>query len=451
MLVSCSICSDLFVSASEVFTTTCGHLFHYVCLVEWLERSKTCPQCRYKTTEKTIHRVYFNVQTNDEPDDPNALRNHIENLKFKIHLKDTDIKNAREENNTLKSRNVKLSVRQRFLYCCLSCTPFGAMARSVTLSLSFVYNGCILHRDEYKSVESKCSSLEMSVSALKEQMRFMKQQCNEAEEARIETRRLRAHLETLTNVETIVKGTVSEVEEVLNNGSDCPKTLATYVSVLKRELQAVSDKRKWLREELKAAQSERSRLRNELAGHAAAVKRLEEDLDHSEAEKRSLRKKVTELEQAVLSPTASSQSALRRLVAESPAPPRLTDPRDDQNANTAKTSDDSPYLNIKSSSVGLTPLRPAQSSNLREPARPGGYSIFKKARLTTASSNLATEAHPDLAFDGMGGRSKLDEFPVPRLAVKTKNKPRPAGLANAAKLKKASGQMLKIRSYFDAS
>nr|CAD7464204.1 unnamed protein product [Timema tahoe] len=421
MLVSCSICSDLFVSASEVFTTTCGHLFHYVCLVEWLERSKTCPQCRYKTTEKTIHRVYFNVQTNDEPDDPNALRNHIENLKFKIHLKDTDIKNAREENNTLNGRNVKL-------------------------------------RDEYKNIESKCSSLEMSVSALKEQMRFMRQQCSEAEEARIEARRLRAHLETLTNVETIVKGTVSEVEDVLNNGSDSPRTLATYVSVLKRELQAVSDKRKRLREELKVAQSERSHLRNELAGHAAAVKRLEEDLDHSEAEKRSLRKKVTELEQAVLSPTASSQSALRRLVAESPAPPRLTDPRDDQNVNTpcvlpkTKTLDDSPYLNIKSSSVGLTPLRPTQNSNLlRAPARPGGYSIFKKARLTTASSNLATEAHPDLAFDGMGGRSKLDEFPVPRLAMKTKNKPRPAGLANTAKLKKESGQMLKIRSYFDAS
>nr|CAD7427843.1 unnamed protein product [Timema monikensis] len=420
MLVSCSICSDLFVSASEVFTTTCGHLFHYVCLVEWLERSKTCPQCRYKTTEKTIHRVYFNVQTNDEPDDPNALRNHIENLKFKIHLKDTDIKNAREENNTLKGRNVKL-------------------------------------RDEYKSIESKCSSLEMSLSALKEQMRFMKQQCSEAEEARTETRRLRAHLETLTNVETIVKGTVSEVEEVLNNGSDCPKTLATYVSVLKRELQAVSDKRRRLREELRVAQSERIHLRNELAGHATALKRLEEDLDHSEAEKRSLRKKVTELEQAILSPTASGQSALRRLVAESPAPPRLTDPRDDQNADTprvlpkAKTLDDSPYLNIKSSSVGLTPLRPTQNSNLRAPARPGGYSIFKKARLTTASSNVATEARPDLAFDGMGGRSKLDEFPVPRLAMKTKNKPRPAGLVNAAKLKKASGQMLKIRSYFDAS
>jgi hypothetical protein len=33
------------------------------------------------------------------------MRNKIDNLKFKIHLKDTDIKNAAEENQTLNNQN----------------------------------------------------------------------------------------------------------------------------------------------------------------------------------------------------------------------------------------------------------------------------------------------------------------------------------------------------------
>nr|CAD7446715.1 unnamed protein product [Timema bartmani] len=179
--------------------------------------SKTCPQCRYKTKQRHIHRVYFNVQTNDEPDDPNALPNHINNLKFMINLKDTEIKNAQEENITLKSRNDEL-------------------------------------RDEYKNIENKCSALEMSMSALKEQMVLIKQHCSEAEKARTKAeeaqikaeegrieaentlnwaQQMHTHLERLTNFELIIKGTASEVEKVVNDSSGCLDTLAIWVVVLK--------------------------------------------------------------------------------------------------------------------------------------------------------------------------------------------------------------------------
>nr|CAD7595427.1 unnamed protein product [Timema genevievae] len=175
--------------------------------------SKTCPQCRYKTKQRHIHRVYFNVQTNDEADDPNAQLNHINNLKFMINLKDTEIKNAQEENITLKSRNVEL-------------------------------------RDEYKNIENKCSALEMSMSALKEQMGLIKQHCSEAEKARTKaeeglikaeegrikaentlnwTQQMHTHLEKLTNFETIIKGTASEVEKVVNDSSGCLDTLAIWI------------------------------------------------------------------------------------------------------------------------------------------------------------------------------------------------------------------------------
>ncbi|KAJ8897696.1 hypothetical protein PR048_003046, partial [Dryococelus australis] len=107
MIFNCVICSDIFDSASETYITPCGHLFHYVCLIEWLERSKSCPQCRNRTTESNIHRVFFNIQ-NDGKEDAGSLRNQIENLKFSVQMKELEVKNATDEVNTLKKRNVKL-------------------------------------------------------------------------------------------------------------------------------------------------------------------------------------------------------------------------------------------------------------------------------------------------------------------------------------------------------
>jgi hypothetical protein len=81
-------------------------------------RSKSCPQCRNKTTEKTIHRIYFNVASSEPEEDASLLRNKIDNLTFQIHLKDTDIKNAAEECKTLNNQNkgLRLVIHERYTY-----------------------------------------------------------------------------------------------------------------------------------------------------------------------------------------------------------------------------------------------------------------------------------------------------------------------------------------------
>ncbi|KAK8711799.1 hypothetical protein V6N13_147062 [Hibiscus sabdariffa] len=43
----CPVCLTRFKPESEVNHLTCGHLFHKVCLEEWLNYQKvTCPSCR---------------------------------------------------------------------------------------------------------------------------------------------------------------------------------------------------------------------------------------------------------------------------------------------------------------------------------------------------------------------------------------------------------------------
>lgn len=58
-------------------------------------RSKSCPQCRCKCSDKNIHRLYFNIANVDTDDlDPGTLQNRIDTLKLQIREKETAIKSS---------------------------------------------------------------------------------------------------------------------------------------------------------------------------------------------------------------------------------------------------------------------------------------------------------------------------------------------------------------------
>lgn len=116
MNTNCIICSDLFTPIAEIFTTPCGHLFHYHCLIQWLERSHTCPQCRKKSTEKNIHRIYFNLANTDSiMDDVGTLQAKVDNLQFQLMLKDKDISNYKEKYSKVNAQNTGLREEVRNL------------------------------------------------------------------------------------------------------------------------------------------------------------------------------------------------------------------------------------------------------------------------------------------------------------------------------------------------
>ncbi|THG12225.1 hypothetical protein TEA_011843 [Camellia sinensis var. sinensis] len=45
---SCSICKDEFEKNDQVNPLPCDHVFHHNCILPWLNRSNSCPLCRYK-------------------------------------------------------------------------------------------------------------------------------------------------------------------------------------------------------------------------------------------------------------------------------------------------------------------------------------------------------------------------------------------------------------------
>ncbi|KAG8345063.1 RING H2 zinc finger domain [Trypanosoma vivax] len=46
----CPVCLEAFTNDSKVHRTSCGHVFHYDCIVPWFKRNKCCPTCRREVT-----------------------------------------------------------------------------------------------------------------------------------------------------------------------------------------------------------------------------------------------------------------------------------------------------------------------------------------------------------------------------------------------------------------
>ncbi|KAJ2156523.1 hypothetical protein GGF46_005136 [Coemansia sp. RSA 552] len=61
---SCNICFD---TAMEPVLTICGHLFCWSCLVQWLERSATCPVCKAGCDKDKVIPVYGRGKEEKDP------------------------------------------------------------------------------------------------------------------------------------------------------------------------------------------------------------------------------------------------------------------------------------------------------------------------------------------------------------------------------------------------
>lgn len=85
----CPICLGEFIP-EQISALRCGHTFHYECILQWLQTSKTCPECRSSANERNlIRQLFFNSGDISQLCDSN-VPNDEECLKQKL----TDIKQA---------------------------------------------------------------------------------------------------------------------------------------------------------------------------------------------------------------------------------------------------------------------------------------------------------------------------------------------------------------------
>lgn len=50
--------------SNTIYSSFCGHVFHKSCILKWLHKSKSCPDCRTEIRDKSdFHKIFFNVNT----------------------------------------------------------------------------------------------------------------------------------------------------------------------------------------------------------------------------------------------------------------------------------------------------------------------------------------------------------------------------------------------------
>ncbi|KAJ8916316.1 hypothetical protein NQ315_005011 [Exocentrus adspersus] len=391
MDISCIICRDLFIPTSKVYISQCGHMFHFQCLVVWIERSKTCPQCRRKCTEETIHRVYFNL-TNTEgvAEDAGTLQNKLENVQFEMQLKDNDIKLY-----THKYKKAKHQV-----------------------------DGL---REEVTKLESKIREYESSIHALKDQISYFKSKARESEKLSEEVVKLKNSIKDMENVQLAVNGTREQVNDILKNERNI-ESLALLVATLKKTLLDAERKKRDMEYNLKKAQNDATRYRREVTALECQNNDLRKEIEYSkenlEKEKQYLKTKIIELQKQISTATLDvADSSLKRIVAESPInfnrKPRLSlakglpDTSPSMTEKVQKILDsDSPYLPVKSSNVAID-YTSILNTKTRIGSSKNGFSIFKPATVTLENIKQ-TKSNSDVVYNGLGSSSKEDVFPSPK-------------------------------------
>ena len=111
MNVACSICLESFILTSDIYTTPCGHVFHYECIRKWLERGNpNCSLCRQNCDINEITRLHFSE--NEAALEENYVYTQLEseNLKLQKEVNESKAREliANKKSTQLESENLRL-------------------------------------------------------------------------------------------------------------------------------------------------------------------------------------------------------------------------------------------------------------------------------------------------------------------------------------------------------
>ena len=103
MNIACSICLESFTLTCNIYTTPCGHVFHYECILKWLESGNShCSQCRKSCVTNQIFKIFFSE--NDSALQENTISGFSAQLITQLK---TDNRKLQQEVNRLKARELE--------------------------------------------------------------------------------------------------------------------------------------------------------------------------------------------------------------------------------------------------------------------------------------------------------------------------------------------------------
>ncbi|XP_060533668.1 E3 ubiquitin-protein ligase TRAIP-like isoform X2 [Cylas formicarius] len=391
MHINCVICSDLFTPNSETSVTPCGHIFHYHCLAHWMERSKTCPQCRNKVTPRVIHRIYFNVASCEGiNEDPIILQNKLDSLEYQMRLKEKELQNLSEKYGKVKKQNEGL-------------------------------------RQEVSNLTQTEKAHNSAVLGLKEQVHFFKKRAKDCEKLDAEIHHLKSRIKSMENVELALTGTRKEVEDIIRNETNI-ESLALLASTLKKSLIDSDRKKRELQKQLNQIQSSHITCEQQISKYKIESQDIRRELEILKEnyikEVQFLKDKYSQLnvKASCKNHSDSLNNSIQRIITESPVNYSRTPVigkthHMNVSVDISKSSETpyeniskvSPYLLVKPSGLGL--LNSIETKGLVNTNEASKFSIFKQ---TTSISDFRKGGSSNVLYNGLGGSSKEDIFPSPK-------------------------------------
>uniref|UniRef100_A0A1I8NI79 RING-type domain-containing protein n=1 Tax=Musca domestica TaxID=7370 RepID=A0A1I8NI79_MUSDO len=116
----CPICTDEFQMQDDVYSTNCGHLYHFSCMQQWRSRSTICPQCRHQNP--STHKIFLLGNTTSTP---SPRKENLEVLKMKLEssidkinelqsqLDLTEVNFLHMQEQFTKEREIKQSIERK--------------------------------------------------------------------------------------------------------------------------------------------------------------------------------------------------------------------------------------------------------------------------------------------------------------------------------------------------
>ena len=118
MNIACSICLESYTLTCNIYTTPCGHVFHYECILKWLESgNRHCSQCRKSCMTNQIFKLFFsenNMALQENTATAQIIDQlKIDNLKLEQEVNKLKIRELKEiqKCGELKKENINLSTK----------------------------------------------------------------------------------------------------------------------------------------------------------------------------------------------------------------------------------------------------------------------------------------------------------------------------------------------------
>lgn len=345
-------------NVDNINATGCGHVFHEMCLLHWTEMSKTCPACRKPLRPRQVFKLYFNLSETKELD-VGDLQNKLDEAKAQLRAANVEKVKLQDASDTLKA--------------------------------------FLIHREEeVQKFKDKYMNVLGEKAQLQAKIQSMKKEVSEKRQLYDENVALRSQVTGYESIKKLIDSNAKEADEILKSYPDAPgavKQLSTYCSLVKRQLQTVTDNRSQLSKEALELRKRVAYLEVLARERAARVHALEADVSH-------LKDMVHRAElKAEKSLASSGRNAEDGLIAESPAPERMKRPHLTNPEETPSPGVGSPALRIVTSAWHTKAV--GGSTPTREPLLPQKTNFFRPAtNRDTFQSVIRT------GYNGLGGHAK---------------------------------------------